>query len=1123
MYSQPTQISISDQPRLANLDESQISSNQEAIPLPWFCGRDKLALKWITEPLNIRTTEIQQKIGKSTETTGHKFHVDIAGIIAAGPIDRITHIWKSKELIWQGDIRRDTAPYEDIQVGAHATTLRIYWGTDTQTPDPLVLNAASSPSEQSGDSASAEQDHPAYHGIAYLVLHQLHAGDSSIGSAPPVPDIEVMVERQAHNPLNLPAEVTATGVNPLSALAQLLTDSHFGLGWSTTRFDIPTWQDVALRLTNQPDAYHICPHLHKSAKFRQFWGDTLSYFDGFGTDRHGRLAIGFYPHDGIIPSGLTELSHHQQIGETTITSPGYEHTLNQVTVEHREHERLLKEDSKSATSLYNKGIVGEVREERLSKPFFITGQQALRFAQEAIQTAAVPEESGTTTYEYHAATHPDGTRIRPGDRFHIDDSDYRLDLIVRCTARQDHPFAGTTTLDWVRERGLFAMDYSAPDTPYLPPVHEVPAIQNAAILRLPASLAGTTRTTMALLAERPAPYIQGFDTWMSDDQASYDLLESRHPFALRATLQSTLPAIERSSNPNNPTPEDIPTTLELTLTENSLDSHLLQGQSPQFQNDNTLLAIIGSELLSIGALTPLGDYRYRIHTYRGRYKSTMALAYPGQNLWIITRASLMQKPLNHADFAQDITKHFKLQTYRAATRQPLEDAYTLSHTFEKREITPPEIVFDHDKNDYNGTTGEPMTFYGHIEDANEDIDYWSAYVIKNGDETNTRIELENHVTAATGYIPFAITHTPLNEGQYGLYIDASDVEEGERSVVTKGVGFNVELSENGRSDPEGLLIKIGDAEEYLGILNDQITQITSTISTISDEIIAGLDTRLNELSEETDGLGADFIEHTNKYAADGIAFAERIDGVLAVANTAKAGVESAMTAIANGDNALAQQYTALLTRMDSADGRLNGMASDITFNRSEVQRIEDGVQANALAYNELRSQVTDLDGSTVKNQAFNALVSTAIANDTLIRGMNSALTKVNTWYDGHVANVDLLLNTFIEGNEVRAGALLNVRADGKIAGLRLLVGSGGVQDFSLAEFEAEKFRFIIDGQPFLIAPNQDIAQITRTDYSIWGKPAWGIQEKFGAIFIKEHGNSTGGEVKFRVHAPNDDN
>ena len=47
----------SNEPDPANLDQSELVSNQEAVPVPWFCGERKIALTWISPIYNQFTTD----------------------------------------------------------------------------------------------------------------------------------------------------------------------------------------------------------------------------------------------------------------------------------------------------------------------------------------------------------------------------------------------------------------------------------------------------------------------------------------------------------------------------------------------------------------------------------------------------------------------------------------------------------------------------------------------------------------------------------------------------------------------------------------------------------------------------------------------------------------------------------------------------------------------------------------------------------------------------------------------------------------------------------------------------------------------------------------------------------
>lgn len=49
---------IPDQPQdQANMDDTDLSTNQEGIVLPWFCGEQKIAVHWISPVYNQTTKE----------------------------------------------------------------------------------------------------------------------------------------------------------------------------------------------------------------------------------------------------------------------------------------------------------------------------------------------------------------------------------------------------------------------------------------------------------------------------------------------------------------------------------------------------------------------------------------------------------------------------------------------------------------------------------------------------------------------------------------------------------------------------------------------------------------------------------------------------------------------------------------------------------------------------------------------------------------------------------------------------------------------------------------------------------------------------------------------------------
>jgi len=52
------------EPDPANLDEAELVSNQQAIPLRWFCGERKLPLVWGSPLYNVFSKDVPGQDGK---------------------------------------------------------------------------------------------------------------------------------------------------------------------------------------------------------------------------------------------------------------------------------------------------------------------------------------------------------------------------------------------------------------------------------------------------------------------------------------------------------------------------------------------------------------------------------------------------------------------------------------------------------------------------------------------------------------------------------------------------------------------------------------------------------------------------------------------------------------------------------------------------------------------------------------------------------------------------------------------------------------------------------------------------------------------------------------------------
>ena len=107
------------------------SAHTAGVPIPYFAGKQKFALKWMSDVYNVRSDAVFTKVGKSKEQTGNVFTVGVAADGPHGPLDKIFDIRLGDETVWEGEVTRGVSDdYADITIEGRGT-VRFYWGTDT--------------------------------------------------------------------------------------------------------------------------------------------------------------------------------------------------------------------------------------------------------------------------------------------------------------------------------------------------------------------------------------------------------------------------------------------------------------------------------------------------------------------------------------------------------------------------------------------------------------------------------------------------------------------------------------------------------------------------------------------------------------------------------------------------------------------------------------------------------------------------------------------------------------------------------------------------------------------------------------------------------------------------------
>lgn len=134
------------QKKLANIDADQTATNQQAIPVAYLAGRQRLNFHYIAPAYNVRTEKVTVTTGKDqTSTVGYIYFGDMAGLLCLGGRAKVNRVFRfifESAIEWEGNVAADSDPYEPITVDARGL-FRIYWGTPDQPVDTLVLTPIS--------------------------------------------------------------------------------------------------------------------------------------------------------------------------------------------------------------------------------------------------------------------------------------------------------------------------------------------------------------------------------------------------------------------------------------------------------------------------------------------------------------------------------------------------------------------------------------------------------------------------------------------------------------------------------------------------------------------------------------------------------------------------------------------------------------------------------------------------------------------------------------------------------------------------------------------------------------------------------------------------------------------
>lgn len=718
LFSSTANIAAPDT-KLANVSTERVATNEEARALPWFAGRARLGLTWITDALNTKAEPVTQtyQAGKKKKkaTVGYIYSARLAGVICHGPVDKLHEIWIDNVKAWDDGLTRGTDPYSTIDISGQAS-IRFYWGLQ-ENPDADLPG------------------HPAYIGQCWVIFDPLVFGQDRTSA----PSVEFVLSRNTVLP-GLANPTSADDVCPVHASMEILCHPRYGMGLRLGDFDLVSAAAFSERVTNA--GIWCSPVITKATGALQVVADILGYFDGYLRNApSGRYTFG----SASLPvdyDDATILDNDQLSEHPEIRSQSYALTASEVRLTYTDRARDMKEAVAVFSDTASLSIHGTATPLQLQRRFFTRQSVAQKAAVTAGLRAALPSVMISARVLFNAGKDllpGDGVRIRPW---------FGADYYLHCRVKKKE-LAKSTDCELLLTLMLDPADLStgdAPDdyTPALPEDSQPEDLVEPLLRTLPAALADGAPGDKAvtLIGARSNTLTTDYNVYFSREDVTYELLASLDRFAGTGVLVAawnvqgdfTVDTVTNvfTLNAHGRVNGDVigytagggvlPVPLvagvayyvvsattntwqvSLTLGGEAIDiatagtANATRGfakltdtvdvdmhpvdrlgftsQTATQAGENRLLAFIGDEILSVEGYVAQGGNVMRLsNVRRGRFASAVAGYALGARVWIIYAADLPH--LTHESFVTGETRYFKAPTQTIVAAQDVADVAAL--------------------------------------------------------------------------------------------------------------------------------------------------------------------------------------------------------------------------------------------------------------------------------------------------------------------------------------------------------------------------------------------------------------------------------------------------------------
>lgn len=459
-----------------NVQSYRASSNESAKPLPYFAGKQRFALNFISDIFDEKAVAVTQSVGKQKSKVGYNYYASFAAVACHGVVDGLHDVRLNGDSVFAETTVIRITSLTSIAGVATATTKNAhglstgqlviiagceqleYNGSKTITvPDAThftfpVTGAPASPATtpDGGKITAKVQLDPIIRGSEDFVdvtipdygVMRLYWGTETqmadpylqtSGIAHPayrgicyvvfnqlflgfnqtnVQNIEVILSRYPTTDWLTAREINSD-TNLISLSADLLQNPRAGLGWPTERIDTATMVDTADAIDNEEIGFS--PLLTREQELRQALNTAFEYVDAFPAfTADGKLGIKLVRPPGGAPAEVTDTD---LLEKPTFNLEDWASTKNETRISYTNRLLDYEKDAVGRPDSGARNITGEASSQTLDRSWVTDISVAQRLQAAAGLSSALPKLSGKLKLRKTAALF---AALKPGEPFTLD-------------------------------------------------------------------------------------------------------------------------------------------------------------------------------------------------------------------------------------------------------------------------------------------------------------------------------------------------------------------------------------------------------------------------------------------------------------------------------------------------------------------------------------------------------------------------------------------------------------------------------------------------------------------------------------------------------------------------------